>query len=188
MKKGELTKERLIEELKDDPLFDKIEIMGLVDVLLDDRTVGFLKEDIPYSSADFEKMFCNINDEETFLAKQGIMRQFMKEMAVYLDTSSISRLVVLDYKGFIKLKMALMLRKNGMRPAMIFELSRVTKYSSHVLHSDQDSVANHIVDDSEMAKVKLRNDFIDALMYKMVETKLVKYDDDNVVFDSSLLN
>lgn len=129
----QITRERLEAEFGNDPLFDAVQRMNLIDELFDRDTLSVLVERHEYTTTDFEKWFCVNEADPRYLSTPGIMRAFVKELASYLQTRNLGRTIIIDYQGVIKLKMALLLRKNGMKPALIYETAGAKAYSPAVI-------------------------------------------------------
>jgi hypothetical protein len=129
----QITRERLEAEFGNDPLYDAIQRMNLLDELFDQETLSVLVERHEYTTTDFEKWFCVSEADERYLSTPGIMRAFVKELGSYLQTRNLGRTIIIDYQGVIKLKMALLLRKNGMKPALIYETAGAKAYSPSVI-------------------------------------------------------
>lgn len=129
--------ERLEADLGNDPLYAAIQRMNLTDLLFDDETLSVLVEMHEYTTTDFEKWFCVNELDHRYLSTPGIMRSFVKELSTYLETRTIGRTIIIDYLGVIKLKMALLLRKNGMKPALIYETAGAKAYSPSVVQRGQ---------------------------------------------------
>lgn len=135
----QITRERLEAEFGNDPLYDAVQRMNLIDELFEQDTLSVLVERHEYTTTDFEKWFC-VEADTRYLSTPGIMRAFVKELGSYLQTRNIGRTIIIDYQGVIKLKMALLLRKYGMKPALIYETAGTKAYSPAVIQRGSSTV------------------------------------------------
>lgn len=133
-----ITRDRLEAEFGNDPLFDAVQRMNLINELFDDESLSVLVDRHEYTTTDFEKWYCMNESDPRYLSTPGIMRAFVKELGTYLQTRNIGRTIIFDYEGVLKLKMALLLRKYGMKPALIYETAGAKAYSAPVaVHRSQ---------------------------------------------------
>ncbi|GGG18748.1 hypothetical protein [Paenibacillus abyssi] len=167
MNAEQFSRDRLEGEFEDDPLFETIQRMGLTDELFDDETISRLIDGHEYTTTDFEKWYCLDEASPQYLANGGVMRAFIKSMMAYLQTRSVGRSIIMDYQGFIKLKMALLLRKNGMKPALIYETAGTKAYSPVILSPGQRAGGQSASPAVPNAKEKIYGEVMDSLISQL---------------------
>jgi len=161
-----ITREQLEAEFVNDPLFDSIQRMNLLDELFDEETLSSLIDGLEYTTTDFERWFCSNDSDKRYLSSAGIMRAFIKEMGGYLQVRNVGRSIIMDYKGVIKLKMALLLRKYGMKPALIYETAGAKAYSPVVLQRGQGTQATSQITQKD-PKTELYNQIMESLVTQL---------------------
>lgn len=174
-------KEKIIQNLVNDKLFEMIKIKGLEDKLFSHSTISILNEAVQYTSSEFEKLFCN-EDLEEFLCKQGVMRTFMKDLSKYLEVGHIGRNMTVSYLGFIKLKMALLLRQANLRPNLIQELAKKSlDQNVEVIFSDNLG-ENKIIDE----KMSIRLQVLDLMIKQAFDAGMLTQDQGELKLTANL--
>ncbi|MCY9665856.1 hypothetical protein M5X11_12915 [Paenibacillus alginolyticus] len=183
----QITRERLEAEFGSDPLFDAIQRMNLVDELFDHETLSVLVERHEYTTTEFEKWFCLNEADSRYLSTPGIMRAFVKELSSYLQTRNLSRTTIIDYQGVIKLKMALLLRKNGMKPALIYETAGTKAYSPSVIQRGQGTNNPQSPATPKSQKDILYEQFMESLFTQLTAAGAVSQVDGKIQVDLRML-
>lgn len=183
----QITRERLEAEFGNDPLFDAIERMNLMDELFDQETLSVLVERHEYTTTEFEKWFCVNEADERYLSTPGIMRTFIKELSSYLQTRNIGRAIIMDYQGVIKLKMALLLRKNGMKPALIYETAGTKAYSPSVIQRGQGPVHTQSPAMTKSSKDLLYEQLMESLLTQLTAAGAITQLDGKIQVDLRVL-
>lgn len=170
-------KELIEKELANDKVYEFLKLKELTSKLFTKSLMEIIKPEVPYLSSDFEKLHCDEMNEKEFLSKPSVMRQFLKDQKHYLNVSHIGRTITFDYLGFVKLKMILLLRKEGVKPSLIGDLARRSNVNVSVLYED-----DSIEDADYVKKQAFRNQFIDALIKQSLESGSVQSENGEFIF------
>ncbi|SED12476.1 hypothetical protein [Paenibacillus sp. GP183] len=154
----------LATEFSQDPVYKHI-LREKLDQDLFDEIIEELAERREYTTTEFENWYCSSPDDPQYLSTGGTMRHWLKEYNLYIESRSVGRLAVLDYKAVFRLKMLLLLRKNGMKPAMIAELAGVRPSISVIgpIRRDTEETLPSVFNQDDLKNMAMIKNFMTAL-------------------------
>lgn len=166
---------RLSTEFSQDRLFKTIQRMGIFDELFDEH-IDNLIENHDYQTANFEEWYCKDKENPNYLCTPGTMRHWLNDLSSYIETRNVGRFVLMDHKGVFRLKMALLLRKHGLKLSLVAETAGVRSIGPVVLDPPEQTVTNVNQGDLNL-KVLI------AISQELMRSGLIKNDNGNVKVD-----
>lgn len=141
-----------------DCLFQLIEKHELQKQLLDQTVICYNQIK---STTFFENQYCTVKSEEHYLATPPTMRNWLKQLNSYIRSERIGRSDYLNRDAFIKLKIALLLRKFER-----YTLARVERIVAVRVLPNQDVIPHsplEIVSNLVYNKEMTFSDYVDGL-------------------------
>jgi hypothetical protein len=164
---------KLTQEFSQDPLYKYLDRIGKTEALFDNH-IEELIEGRDYSTTDFENWYCVEEGHPDHLATAPTMRNWQKQLNGYIEGITTGRNVRLNYQSIFRLRMALMLRINGVPLARVTSLVGLKTDEAFVI--GERKVTEE--ESSKLLATSKENDVMRNIVGQMLQSGIIKIEND----------